>query len=48
MFAPAYSVTVDNSGRVSPRGLALINAAYEAAGIPLARRWISQGSYNAG
>lgn len=48
MFAPAYFVTVDSSARVSPRVLALVNAAYEAAGIPLARRWISQGSYNAG
>ena len=47
-YAPAYYVTVDNSARVSPRVLALINAAYDAAGIPLARRWISQGSYSPG
>jgi len=41
-------VLIDNDALLSTRVKALIDDAYLAAGIPLFKRWVSQGSWNAG
>lgn len=41
-------VLIDNDAVLSTRVKALIDDAYLAAGIPLFKRWVSQGSWNAG
>lgn len=41
-------VLVDNDALLSTRLAALIDDAYQAAGIPLNLRWVVQGSWNAG
>lgn len=41
-------VLIDNDALLSTRVKALIDDAYEAAGIPLSKRWVTQGSWHQG